>query len=1492
MHGREEGEYWKGIRHMCSVPPRGVTVAGDTVASTSDSFFKDGRRISVGDCALFKPSESYLPFIGIIRWLSFSKNDNLQLGVNWLYRPAEVKLGKGILPDAEPNEIFYSFHKDEIPAASLLHPCKVAFLPKGVELSPGISAFVCRQVYDIANKCLWWLTDQDYIDEQQQEVDQLLYKTRIEMHTVQPGGRSPKPLSVNTSTSQSKPTSDNVQSSANSFPSQVKRKKREQRDLGSEPSKRERSSKSDDGDSGQFKAESVLKSEIAKITEKGGLMNSEGVEKLVQLMKPDREERKMDLVSRSMLAGVIAATDRFDCLSWFVQLKGLPVLDEWLQDIHRGKLGDGSSIPLKNGDKSVEDFLLLLLRALDKLPVNLHALQMCNIGRSVNHLRTNKNLEIQKKARSLVDTWKKRVEAEMNSIDSKSGSSQPVSWSSKSRLPEVSHGGNRHPGGSSEIAMKSPVQHFSASKTSSAIKPVRGETTTKSASSSPRPMKAALSPGSGKDGHPRISAYSGGGTFEDRSVLNGRAASPVLLEKHDQSVSDSKEGEGYAIKYLEKWESDGSPDAIHDEERSRMADDTRKSREVSKAGSLSSGNELESGKLDVFKLADEASFSTLRSLIESCVKYSEANASLSVGDDVGMELLASVAAGEVSNSDHVSPTNSPQRNKPEIEDTCVANDDSSKVSSTDILACQSQPDNCVDRDIEKQGNFAGTSRSKGGLDSCEPASEEPSARNSCSMDLQATADPFIENNEKSDNMKVAANVAASPGSISENLMDVKVGNREENAVINDTSLDGIPDVNLRGGNPLLTKVNDIRGSVEDDKRAVEISSSSHLLENEGENIAEEGLGGGGNAEQKPATVRMKPEHVDEKDEKILQFSNSVKKLVPEEPKVRKVEELDMSSVNQAEKQFGQETDNVKDIENQGWVGLGSAITNQKSDCKDENIKSEEVLEQSNSGIVPHKDSLASPSQGTDLHGRLKGLKLPAVEAAETEECASTTADISLFSASGPQHMAAKVKFDLNEGFVVDDGKFGEPLNKLTTPSYPVHLMNQVPFPLSSVSSCLPASVTVAAAAKRPFLPPEDLLRCKGELGWKGSAATSAFRPAEPRKAPEVPLVTTSITLPNATATRPGRPLLDIDLNAPGEAVPDDMASQDTNLSRNELMGSAPARGSGGLGLDLNQVDEANDIEHYSTSSSRGLDFPLLPVKSSSSGFPGGEVRRVFDLNNGPALEDASAEPLFNRQGSAIVQSQPHLGSMRVNRAEVGNFSSWFAPPGNTCSPVGLPSVLPNRGEKPFHVFAPGGAPQRILGPPAGSGSHFTPDVYWGSVFSSSTPTVPFPSTPFQYPVVPYMTSFPLPSSSGSATYMDSPSGGRICFPAISNSQLQGPVAVGGSSQHPRPYMVGSLPDGSSNGGGVENHRKWGGRQGLDLNAGPGSLDIEGRDETFPLASRKHSFASPQALAEEQQQQQQSRPMLPMVGGGLMKRKEPEGGGWDNEGFRYKQSSWQ
>ncbi|GFS32642.1 protein SUO [Actinidia rufa] len=1653
MHGRE-GENWKRSRHMWSVPTATVT------RTAADSFCKGGRKISVGDCALFKPPQDSPPFIGLIRWLALNKDNNLQLGVNWLYRPGELKLCKGILLDAAPNEVFYSFHKDAIPAASLLHPCKVAFLPKGVELPSGISSFVCRRVYDIANKCLWWLTDQDYIDERQEEVDKLLSKTRIQMHpTVQPGGRSPKPLHGPTSSSQLKPGSDNVQS-AGSFPSEAKGKKRERADHTTVPVKRERSSMADDGDSPQFKTENNLKYEISKITDKGGLVDPEGVEKLVQLMQPDRAERRMELISRSMLASVIAATEKFDCLSRFVQLKGLVVLDEWLQDAHKGKLGDGSP---KDGDKSLEEFLLVLLRALDKLPVNLHALQMCNIGKSVNHLRSHKNTEIQKKARSLVDTWKKRVEAEMNVIDTKPGSAQMVSWPSKSRLPEVSPGGNRHSGGTSEVVMKSAVTQLSVSKNAS-VKPV-SEITAKSTSSSPGATKSAVSPASGKDSHPRIAvgntsdlpsttareersssssqshnnnsqscssdhvkttifsgkedakssivgsmnvskmsgsssrhrrsmngfpgpAVSGcqretgtsrsasvhrnsaseklsesgltcekeldvplvegnshklivkipnrgrspaqsasGGSVDDHSNMNSRASSPVLSEKHDQSDRNSKEkldanraNTTYDVN-TESWQSndfkdvltgsdegDGSPAALPEEERCRASDDAAKLAEVSRAASSSSGNELKPGKLH------GASFSSINALIESCAKYSEANASMSVGDDVGINLLASVAAGEMSRSDLISLTDSLQRNTHMVEDSCMGADARSKLSHGNNLPQeQSRSADVAVACVEKQGVTTGASWSGDGLHHpCKQSSGDISGEGktgssipdhiptgegnefrSCNVDLQPSVEPCLEVNGSLDELRGAASVAASPASAADKVVhDEESKQLNENAgTVTNAIGNAIQDNKPKGSCSSLTddKVSEVLSNVELHKEAVVGSSSYASLEIGNENKS------GDHKEQKALPGQAQSEKFERNDEKPLHNSGSSKDLTSEN-----TDELDggkavkMDIKNHDSQAVEQKIDfgpnSTPPNENQVLTGLGSAVNDQKSEGMEANVEGKDVLEKFSGGADLQKES-ALRDKELEQHTISSGSKMAGAEADEAEENASTAADVSSSPAAEASNLETKLKFDLNEGFVADEGKCGEPIN-LVGPgcSASVHLVNTLPFRVPSISSSLPASITVAAAAKRPFFPPEDLLKSKGELGWKGSAATSAFRPAEPRKFLEMPLGTTNIPLPDATADQHGRPLLDFDLNVPDERILEDMTSrnfvQETastsdhksnrDLEQNGPMGSASVRSSGGLVLDLNQIDEASDMGLSSTSSSRRLDASLLPVKSSSTGgFPNSEVRRDFDLNNGPVLDEAGAEPLlFSQHGRSSMQSQPVAG-LGMNNGEV----AWF-PTRNTFSAVTIPSILSDRAEHPFPIVATGG-PSRILGPHTG-GIPFTPDVYRGPMISSS-PSMPFPSTPFQYPVFPFGgNGFPLPSatfSGGSTSYMDSSSGSRLSFPAVS-SQLLGPVSAV-SSQYPRPPFVVSLLDGSNN---VVDNRKWG-RQGLDLNAGPGNLELEGKDETLPYASNQLSGASPQVLTEEQAR------MYQQVAGGFLKRKEPEGG-WDTESFRYKQSSRQ
>ncbi|CAA3022587.1 BAH domain [Olea europaea subsp. europaea] len=1419
------------------------------------------------------------------------------------------------------------------------------------------------------------------------------------MHaSLQPGGHSPKQVNGPTSTSQLKPGSDKNQNNGTSFPRQIKGKKRERGDHGTDSIKRECSSRTDDGDYVQHKTDCNLKSEIAKITKKGGVVDLEGVEKLVQLMQLGRMDRKLDLVSRSMLAGVMAATDKFDCLSRFVQLRGLAVLDEWLQDIHKGRIGDGNN--LKDSNASVEEFLLVLLRALDKLPVNLQALKMCNIGRSVNHLRSHKNIEIQRKARSLVVTWKKRVKVEMTSIDAKSGSTQAVaSWPSKSCLPEASHGGNRN-SSVADVAMNSSITQHSASKTSS-----HGESNTKSASSSPGSMKSASSPAFGKS-HPRISAdctsdtpliredrssssnqshnycqsssakdgksstaglvtinkissgsshhrkasgfpgtsltgrqketSSGrsssvhrtsaleklspsaltnekavegpiiegsgpklivkitnrvrspaqcaiGGSLEDHSIMSCRDSSPVLSDKHHNPKDES---DAYPCNVptemkAESWQSDDlkdvltrsdecteSPLALPLEEQSRSTENCQKFNEGTK------GNQLESGKLH------KITFSPMNALIES-VKYSEANSSLSLEDDVGINLLASVATGEMS-----SPTGSTE-STPAVDEKAR-----SKSSSKDHIAGVRSPSSHDADHASKLAGLVGSVLTEDGLyqpkhallelsgdRKCAPSSTsvEIYARqsdahfDSSSTDLQSTADPKEEIIEKCNEMKVTTSLAL-PISM-EKIVDGKLGKQVDNekAILRNVNVIGVSDCKT-GQTEMISgdKVTTDHLRAEVSKVTVEGPSFNQRCEGDYKSGVNEGLNTGIHSQQKPIVAIAKHELTEGGSDEELQQTLSHQKSILEncEVNVGKADENDTKGyICQSEREsLDKGMDKSVAVEGQVVSGLYSRANDLKNHRVDAIGENKEIPEHAS---LPENLQLESLAREGKKNRVLRESKNAGLEVNETDDCAS--------SGAGASDLNTKIKFDLNEGFTADDGKYGQLVNMIASGSTPVHMINGAPFVINPITSALPTSITVAAAAKGPFVPPDDLLRIKGELGWKGSAATSAFRPAEPRKVPEIPSEANSTTSPDASTGKNGRTPLDIDLNVPDERVLEEMASRcsgsavvsssgyasNCHMVQNERTGSLPFLCSGGLDLDLNRVDVSNDNGQCSASGNHKVESPVVSIQPLG-GLPTRNVRMDFDLNNGPGVDEASGEQLLmNQQGKGGISSQLPTAGLKMNNSELGNFSSWF-PPANTYSTMKIPPILPDRGDHPFPIV-PSGAPQRIFS--STGDTIFTRDFHRGSVLS--TPAVPFPPGHFQYPGFAF--TFPV----GPTSYVDSSSGGRVFTPHV-NSQLLGTVdAV--SSQLQRPHVF-SLPDGCSNWG-SEGNRKWG-KQALDLNAGPGAMGADGKDEML----RQFSVANSQVLVEEQ-----ARSLS--ISGGILKRKDPEGGR-DNESFRYKQSSCQ
>lgn len=98
----------------------------------------------------------------------------------WFYRPEEAeKKNGGNWLSSDTRELFYSFHRDEVPAESVMHKCVVHFIPANKQIpsrkvQPG---FIVQKVYDTIFKRLFKLTDKDYEDSMQHEIDLLVQKT-------------------------------------------------------------------------------------------------------------------------------------------------------------------------------------------------------------------------------------------------------------------------------------------------------------------------------------------------------------------------------------------------------------------------------------------------------------------------------------------------------------------------------------------------------------------------------------------------------------------------------------------------------------------------------------------------------------------------------------------------------------------------------------------------------------------------------------------------------------------------------------------------------------------------------------------------------------------------------------------------------------------------------------------------------------------------------------------------------------------------------------------------------------------------------------------------------------------------------------------------------------------------------------------------------------------------------------------------------------------
>ncbi|XP_071708024.1 protein REPRESSOR OF VERNALIZATION 1-like [Rutidosis leptorrhynchoides] len=160
-----------------------VSGKGKTRRNHYKSFEYDGLTYELEDSVLLvadTETPNKKPYVAIIKDVTETKDGNVMVNGQWFYRPEEAeKKNGGNWQSNDTRELFYSFHRDEVPAESVMHKCVVHFIPANKQIPsrkvhPG---FIVRKVYDTTDKRLFNLTDKDYEDHMQHEIDILVQKT-------------------------------------------------------------------------------------------------------------------------------------------------------------------------------------------------------------------------------------------------------------------------------------------------------------------------------------------------------------------------------------------------------------------------------------------------------------------------------------------------------------------------------------------------------------------------------------------------------------------------------------------------------------------------------------------------------------------------------------------------------------------------------------------------------------------------------------------------------------------------------------------------------------------------------------------------------------------------------------------------------------------------------------------------------------------------------------------------------------------------------------------------------------------------------------------------------------------------------------------------------------------------------------------------------------------------------------------------------------------
>ncbi|KAG2330477.1 hypothetical protein Bca52824_001657 [Brassica carinata] len=167
------------VKPVCK--PVKVTGRGNGRRTHYGQFKYGGKRYKLEDSVLLNPEGNILnPYIAIIKDITKKQDGRMMILGQWFYRQEEAKKkGGGNWEINDPRELFYSFHRNEVPVESVMHKCVVNFVPDHKQFpkrrdNPG---FIVQKVYDTVDKKLLNMTDKGYEDAQQHEIDVFVDKS-------------------------------------------------------------------------------------------------------------------------------------------------------------------------------------------------------------------------------------------------------------------------------------------------------------------------------------------------------------------------------------------------------------------------------------------------------------------------------------------------------------------------------------------------------------------------------------------------------------------------------------------------------------------------------------------------------------------------------------------------------------------------------------------------------------------------------------------------------------------------------------------------------------------------------------------------------------------------------------------------------------------------------------------------------------------------------------------------------------------------------------------------------------------------------------------------------------------------------------------------------------------------------------------------------------------------------------------------------------------